>query len=238
MSNDTKLYSLSGQPIYKHENQKEFEIADMSDSSVERIEEHFEKNFGKVKNVFHEIISDKVHIDVHVIEPSEEQNYYIIFTTGMSDKPMNVPDGREEYQYCEIYMFLPKEWKMSQENMNDDKNYWPIGNLKSLARMPHQYDTWLAVGHTVANGDPAEPYAENTKLCCSMLTYPIMGKEGFDKLKIREDKVINFYYVFPLFKEEMDFKLKKGMDELLDKFDNKKIGPVLNIKRKNAVKWF
>lgn len=36
----------------------------------------------------------------------------------------------------------------------------------------------------------AEPYAENTKLCCSMLTYPVMTDEWFQTLKIRDDKVI------------------------------------------------
>ena len=84
----------------------------------------------------------------------------------------------------------------------------------------------------------AEPYAENTKLCCSMLTYPVMTDEWFQTLKIRDDKVINFYYVLPLYKEEMDYKLSKGMDALLDKFDKKKIKSVLDIKRKNAGKWF
>ncbi len=238
MSNDTNVYSLGGQPIYKHEKAKEFEFADMVDSSVEEIAEHFEKQFGKVKNVFHEIISDKVHIDIHVIEPDEIRDYYVIFTTGMSDKPMTTPEGREEYRYAEIYTFLPKEWKLSQESMDDIKNYWPVGNLKFLARMPHEYETWLALGHSVANGDPAEPYAENTKLCSSMLTYPIMTDDGFSSLKIRDDKIINFYYVMPLYKEEMDFKLAKGMDALLDKFDRKKIECILNVKRKNAAKWF
>lgn len=238
MSNETNIYSIGGQPIYKHEKAKEFEFADMSDCSAEEISNHFEKQFGKVKNVFHEIISDKVHIDINVIEPDENREYYVIFTTGMSNKPMITPEGREEYQHAELYTFLPKDWKLSQESMDNINSYWPIGNLKFLARMPHEYETWLALGHTVANGDPAEPYAENTKLCCSMLTYPVMTDEWFQTLKIRDDKIINFYYVLPLYKEEMDYKLSKGMDALLDRFEKKKIKSVLDVKRKNAGKWF
>ena len=38
-----------------------------------------------------------------------------------------------------------------------------------LARLPHEFQTLLWQGHTVPNGDPALPYARNTKLCGALV---------------------------------------------------------------------
>ena len=40
--------------------------------------------------------------------------------------------------------------------------YWPYRMLKELARLPHEFDTFLWKGHTVPNGDPPQPYGPNT----------------------------------------------------------------------------
>ena len=46
--------------------------------------------------------------------------------------------------------------------------------LKQLARMPHEYDTWLWTGHTVPNFDPPEPYDESTSLCGALVMPPML----------------------------------------------------------------
>ena len=61
---------------------------------------------------------------------------------------------------------LPADWKLDQESMKDEKWYWPIRLLKSLARLPINCDSWLGHGHTVEN---REPFADNTKLCTAMV---------------------------------------------------------------------
>ena len=43
---------------------------------------------------------------------------------------------------------------------------------------------------------------------------------------------INFYQLFPLYKEELEYKQKYGTDALLDRF-NKDIIPIVNNKREN-----
>gem|GEM_PF-6439728 len=41
----------------------------------------------------------------------------------------------------------------------------------------------LGAGHTVPNGDPAEPYAANTQLCCALLAPPSIAPDGFETLR-------------------------------------------------------
>ena len=44
--------------------------------------------------------------------------------------------------------------------MKDEKWYWPIRLLKSLARLPIASDTWLGFGHTLEH---EEDFAKDTK---------------------------------------------------------------------------
>ncbi len=81
----------------------------------ELIEEHMQSIFGPVDSVLHEIISDLVHLDVHLILPSAEHPYNVLFTTGMGDLPMTLPPGCEADPRAELMIALPPEWEMSQD---------------------------------------------------------------------------------------------------------------------------
>ena len=81
---------------------------------AEEINAHFQGLFpNREEFVFHELLSDLVHIDVNIMRPDETHPYYVMYTTGMSDMPMTLPEeiqDREDLRYGELYMFLPKEW--------------------------------------------------------------------------------------------------------------------------------
>jgi Suppressor of fused protein (SUFU) len=232
MSDDAE-YSESGVRIWRHEaKEKAFQIAEGDAEALEAIERHLEKYVGKLETVLHEIVSDLVHIDVHVVAPTTERNFYTLITSGMSDLPMNAPDGAEEFRFAELLICLPADWVIPK--VNDEEHWWPIRCLKYLARFPHEYDTWLAEGHTIPNSDPPEPFASNTQLCCALLTPPLLFGDEFRSLKIREDKTINFYSLLPIYKEEMEFKLKHGGEQLYDRFDQAGINELLDINRKNV----
>jgi hypothetical protein len=83
------------------------------------IEDYIEEHIGTVSYVYHEIVSDKVHIDIHVVDPSEKRNSYTLITSGMSDQPMPAPSGREGYRYTELTLSLPASWPMSPDELQD-----------------------------------------------------------------------------------------------------------------------
>lgn len=236
MADDVE-YTTGGSQLLRHKERSiPFEMAMGDSDSIEAISNHIEEHIGKVESVFHELISDLVHIDVHMVLPTKKRPFYTLVTSGMSDAPMTVPDGLEEYQYAELAIRLPADWPLNQEAFEDESNYWPIRLLKMLARLPHEYDTWLGFGHTVPNGDPAEPYAPKTKFSCGLILPLLNVPEEFNKLQIHEDKVINFWGVYPLYPEETDHKLKKGTDSLLDLFEKNSISEVVDVRRKNVCK--
>ncbi len=227
--------SPSGQPVFRHSpREKPFEFAVGDESHIEAIGTHVERHVGKADTVFHEIISDLVHIDVHVVKPTEQRPFTTLVTSGMSAKPMRTPEGSENISLAELAICLPPEWPLSEEAFKNEDNYWPIRWLKMLARLPHEYDTWLSYGHTVPNGDPPERFAGNTQFCCLMLSLPRMLPREFVTLHLDHDRTVYFYVVLPLYKEEVDLKLRKGIDFLEKLLFKVHATEVLDLKRDNA----
>jgi hypothetical protein len=236
MSNKKTENTPSGSPIYKYEARtKPFEAA-IDSPDIERIEEHVEKYIGKAETVFHEIVSDLVHIDIFFIKPTPNRNFNTLITSGMSHRPMKAPPKFKNFQYSELMICLPPEWPLTDGAMKDEKYYWPIRQLKMLARFPHEYDTWLWNGHTVPNDDPPRPFAGNTKLSGIIVTPPLLSPKEFFTLKIDETKTIHFFSILPLYTDEMNFKLKKGSDDLFERLDKQGVNELLNIRRPNVCK--
>ncbi len=228
--------SESGAPIYRYNeaDKREFE-GPSGDSSIDEISNHIEQYVGEIHMVFHEIVSELVHIDVHWVKPTPERPYHTLVTSGMSDQPMNTPEGVEGCRYAELSICLPEDWKISEEDFQDEDNYWPVRWLKMLARFPHSYNTWLSYGHTIPNGDPAEPFTSNTELNTMVLLPSVMFDQGFHTLQL-ENKEIDFYALVPLYSEEVELKLKKGVDALFDGFDEHAVSDVVELDRPNTAR--
>ena len=229
--------SPGGSQLHVHEARtKNFHMATGGEQAIEAISQHIEKYIGKVEVVFHEMVSDLVHIDVHVVAPTEERPFYTLVTSGMSDRAMSVPEELQELRFAELVISLPESWALTEEEFQDETNYWPIRLIKTLARLPHEYDTWLGFGHTVPNADPPEPYAENTRFSCALIGVPLMADTEFCSLELSQEKTIRFYSVVPMYDEETEFKLEHGLDALLHKFDKFEVCELLDLERRNVVK--
>ncbi|TWO69822.1 suppressor of fused domain protein [Caenimonas sedimenti] len=231
----SELVSPSGNPILRHGEAAQWEAAG-GDSSEPRISEHIQAHLGPVDVVFHELVSDAVHIDVHVVRPGPASSFVRLVTSGMSDRPMNVPADAGAPRHLELMVTLPAGWRLTQEDLKDERWYWPIRMLKFLARLPHKYDTWLGFGHTVPNGDPPEPYAPGTGLAGAIILPPITLPEDFQILRVDPAKEIHFMSVIPLYPQEMDLKLRSGTQKLLEKFDKAGFSDLIDPARTNVAR--
>ncbi len=234
--------SPSGSPVYRHlARERDFEPVIGDSESIDAITQHVEQFIGEIDVVFHEIKSDLVHIDVCRVPPSDAHPYYTLVTSGMSERPMAVPEEAAPFRFAELMLSLPADWPLERGDFEDEAAYWPIRLLKVLARLPHEYDTWLGVGHTIHNDDetPPTPYASNTKFNCALLLPPILVDDGFRQLQTSPDKTTHFLAVVPIYTEEINFKLKYGVEPLLEHFDRRKVTELLDVGRKNVCKrWW
>ncbi len=214
-----------GHPVYRHkERDRGFELAMGDSENIEEISDHIEKHLGEISGVYHELVSDLVHIDLHMVPPDgDERPFNVIVTSGMSDLPMTIPDelDHDELAYAELLICLPEDWPLSEDDFEDENNYWPLRLLKQLARLPHEFESWFGYGHSIPNGDPAEPYADDTELCGAVLVPAFFFGEEFMELKTSGGKTINFYAIIPVYNEEMNYKLKHDAGELFDRMEKK-----------------
>ena len=189
-----------------------------TEEEMEAIEGHIQQYFGKFENVFHELSSPDIHVDICVVPPSEERDYYTLVTMGMGAHRMNVPEELAEYKLerAELAIALPGNWKLKHEDLKNERWYWPIRLLKALARLPIASDTWLGFGHTMDN---EEDFAKDTKLCAAILTGPQDTEDGSEVCILPSGEEVNFYQVIPLYREELEYKMEHDADALLDKMD-------------------
>ena len=190
-----------------------------TEEEMSAVEQHIKRNFGDFDRVFHELVSPDIHVDICIVPPSDERDYYTLVTMGMGAHCMNVPKDLEEYKLerAELAIAVPSDWKLDEDSMKEDRWYWPIRLLKVLARLPVYNDTWLGWGHTM---DIESPFADNTKLSAAILIGAQVAEQDGAVCVLPGGDEVNFYQVIPLYKEEMEYKLKHDADALLEQMEN------------------
>ncbi len=179
-----------------------------SAEEIETLEAYIEAAYGHFETVCHEIGSPDIHVDIYVVEPSPERNYYTLVTLGMGAHRMKVPEALEDAKVdrAELSISLPADWNIHSP---DERWYWPLRWLKIIARLPGEEDSWIGWGHTVGNPDPG-PIA-GTGFTGFMLLSPLTpaaDKNGDCFCVLPDGSEVNFYDIVPLYPEELDFKLR------------------------------
>ncbi len=212
--------------------QEEEKISYYTENEIEIIEDYITENFGEIETVFHEIVSPDIHLDIYVIPPTEDNNYYKLITVGMGAYKMTVPKLYKKYDFAraELIAYLPPDWDIKSE---DEKYYWPVRMMKTVAGLPICDDTWIGFGHTFSKDDENSPFAENTGFCSMMLLTPLNKDYQRVDFALKGKGRINFYQLFPLYEEELDVKMSKGLNELFARFSDEDLVPVINIERQN-----
>jgi hypothetical protein len=231
-----KVVSISGHPVEHYRQGPKSFAPPPEDLGVGRIARHIERHLGPIESVFHELISDQVHLDVHWVKPTPARPYHFLVTSGMSDRPMPVPATLAAPRHIELVVTLPERWAIGDAALESENWYWPIRQLETLARFRHMYDTWLGEGHTVTNGDPAEPFAPSTRLCAGILLPPQHVPDGFGELRIDGARTIRFLAVVPLYEEEMALKMRAGADALLERLRKHRVTDVVEPTRPNVAR--
>lgn len=217
--------SASGIPILRYDEPVEGGIAEGDPELIAAVDAHVTRHLGAPATVYHEIVSPHVHIDIHVVAPSEDRPDYTLVTSGMSELPM--ADG----SFAELTISLPPTWPAPDgPGFEGPSAIWPYALLQELAWLPHGFATVLGEGHTVPHGDPPEPYAPDTRLCGVIIAPPLTAPDGFEVLR-HGDREIRVFAVYPLHADEMDLKLAKGVGALYDLLDAADVTETVDVSR-------
>jgi hypothetical protein len=191
-------------------------------------------HFGRVEERALVEIVPTVGVAIHVIRPTPQQESLILFTTGMSDRPQNVPDGEDEYRHTELFIRLHADWPLGAKALRDPNYFWPVEWLRRIAAYPHENDTWLGGPYTIiATDDPPAPLAPNTRQSCLLL---LQEPDDEGTVRCRDGRLVVLYSVVPLYTEERDLEADRGMEELLGRFESRGISMEFNPSRVNVAK--
>jgi hypothetical protein len=227
-----------GSRVFRHQAQPRKWQAPATTDGGAAVSAYLSPYLGEARTVLHEVLSDRIHLDVHIVPPTPERPSYVLYTSGMSDLPMETPVEARGMEYAELLISLPAEWPMPPNHVvvggnhePEPPGYWPIGYLKFLARIPHDYRTWLGPGHTIPNGDPPRNLAPDTGLCCWWLLaarqLPVESQIG----TLPDGRRVHFLSVHALYESEMSFKLNEGSAALEDCYVRAGVSEVLDLKR-------
>jgi len=183
------------------------------------MDRHITEHFGPVASVLHEFVSHLVAVHIYVIEPTEQRPYQTLITSGMSERPMTVPEGEEISPYAELMLCLPPDWPLTEAALHDDRTGWPIRVLKETARLPHEYGTWIGEWHSVPNGDPAMPYAPGTPFAGVVVASMLHAEPAAHTVEVGDGTRIELLALIPLHPAEVRLKVVQGTDALIEALD-------------------
>lgn len=191
-----------------------------SEKDETEVSEFIADEFGGFSNVYHELVSPDMHIDIAMIPPQEGHDYYTLCTIGAGAYRMNIDQGtRTQHQlseHSEFLIYLPADWKLDDESLKDESNYWPIRLLKNTARLSYRTGSWLGIGHTIGSED-GETYSDKLPYNNAVLLYPAPYLTNvYTNCNLSSGKTISFHQILPITGKELDYKYEKGTAEFLD----------------------
>jgi hypothetical protein len=123
---------------------------------IDAIVAHLEKHVGNPSIVYHDRDCRWVHIDVHMVAPSQSADRWLLCTSGMAERPLRTLDQRDVL-WTELVMVPPPGWD-PEAAMARPESFWPIGWLRFLARQPHATGVGYKLGASVSlPRDPRNP---------------------------------------------------------------------------------
>lgn len=242
---DPKLESADGTRIFMYEEKETTALGQGSDFS-QLIRAHFDKLVGKADGAWEDMPGCDLPVTVHRIPPSVERPHWVLYTTGMSRFAMTLPDDVQGVPTrAELVLVLPEDWfapwtpETGLVHILSHEGFWPVRELLTFAKFPHTYQTWLALGHTVPNGAPAEPYAGTTMLDGAVFLPPMSVFPEPEECHIQLDDDNQLALLTPVFlyNHEMDYKLDRGLHALIDLFNRNGVDDVLREAREPMLPW-
>jgi len=192
---------------------------------------HFKKHRGKPAPLaLQEIVPGDPPIAVHVVPPSKKWDGQTLFTVGMSDRPLRLPDGSEGF--AELTIALPKNWPLTNQALRDPNWSWPLLWLRRIALYPHETGSWPGGDSLVfANEEPPQPFAPNTKLSCFLA---IAEPGEFGSLTLPDHRPIAIYSLYAIYTEERDLEKWEGTRRLIELFEKHHVLRTVDIARPNV----
>lgn len=224
-------------PVLKRENlfpeinlakyKEEQGIPYTDDKAAKILEKHMINHLGRILDQFRPDFGPIVNVAVDVLDSAPY--FSTIYSRGMSDRKMNIPKELDSLNpYRELVFFIHEE-----EGIRQDYN-WVDKILSQTILEMHESNDYLIDGSLVLNDENYTPY-EGCNFVGGILLDPTFDENLFN-INIREGKSIDFLMFVPLYREEVELVLEKGMGELMKRFSEYELDIFVDKNRINVCK--
>ena len=212
-------------------------IPPADDDILGHVKVHIDRHFGVYTQLLTDDSDPDNPLEIAVIPPRLEHDYYTLVTVGLSRHRMGFPEERreEKLERAELLINLPRDWKLTKADCREERWNWPIRMLLATAHFAMENpEVGLESRTTLSEGEEGVPLAEGTDLRGEILLCPgVFGEDSFF-CHLPDGDEVNFYQVIPLYREEIQYKLEHGSDSLLDLCPDESL-EVINPHRLNVV---
>ena len=211
-------------------------IPPADDDILGHVKVHIDQQFGVYTQLLTDDSDPDHPLEIAIIPPRPEHDYYTLVTVGLSRHRMGFPEERweEKLERAELLINLPRDWKLTKADCREERWSWPIRMMLATAHFAMEDpEVGLESRTTLDEGEDGIPFAENTELRGEILLCPgVFGTDSFF-CRLPDGDEVNFYQVIPLYRDELEYKMEHDADALLDKMNG--ISFVVNPTRQNAI---
>lgn len=166
--------------------------------------------FGCEPQVFHEVVSDVVHIDLWFVPPASNRPWVTVLTSGMAERPLPTHSKFRGPARVELVLALPADWPMDLASWKQERNYWPMRVLKQVCRYPHECGLPVGIGHTLE-----APALDGNQFgfTALLLGPPAVFGDMPASFQFRGERV-HYLSLVPIFADELGFARSSGSRSL------------------------
>ncbi|HTN76732.1 MAG TPA: ankyrin repeat domain-containing protein [Pirellulaceae bacterium] len=133
------------------------------EASHKRLKEIMQQQRGEVRELRLPAPQDSA-IRLCCTTPSPSDDSQTIFTIGLGDRNLSLPNGR--VITTELALRLPPDWPLDNDALSDEQWAWPIAALRTIAETAVRTEQWPGdEAALLMNGEPPAPFTPSTKLC-------------------------------------------------------------------------
>ena len=211
----------------------------LSGEEMDAFTAHCQAVLGESQGVWHELVSETVHLDILPFPPSDIRNAWTFITMGMSALHMKVPEAAEGApRRIELMITLPHDWSKPQPGSVavrfDDDEFVPIGAMKRLARYVHEEATWFGHGHTVQWAFP-EGHALSA-FGGFLISAPAKCPPELASHVRPDGEEVGIFALLPIYHEELAFKQASGADALFKLVNRANLSDIIKPGRPSLLK--
>lgn len=110
-------------------------IPPADDDILGHVKVHIDQQFGVYTQLLTDNSDPDYPLEIAVIPPRLEHDYYTLVTVGLSRHRMGFPEERreEKLERAELLINLPRDWRLTKADCREERWNWPIRMMLATA---------------------------------------------------------------------------------------------------------